>query len=202
MGLHYSHVTQADRISIQALMQAKHDGPEIARQPTLSRSTINRYIRRGKAWPTALACDYQSGKKHISERPEAAHAREEIGHFEGDTVIGSDKRHCPLTLIDRKTGFTAIEKMAARTKDEPNTAMCRAIARMRCPVKTITLDNGTEFHGYEVIEQSHAVQIYFATPHHSWERGTDENSNGVIRQYLPKDTSMKKSPSSTAPGSM
>ena len=133
-----------------------------------------------------------TGKKHISERPEAAHSRDEIGHFEGDTVIGSDKRHCVLTLVDRKTGFTAIEKMTARTKEQANAAMSRVIARMPCAVKTITLDNGTEFHGYEVIEQAHGVQIYFATPYHSWERGTNENTNGLIRQYLPKGTSMKE----------
>ena len=57
--------------------------------------------------------------------------------------------------------------------------------------KTITADNGTEFHGYRQIEQLTGVQIYFATPYHSWERGTNENTNGLIRQYLPKRTSMK-----------
>ena len=130
------------------------------------------------------------GKKHISQRPEAADSREEIGHFEGDTVIGSDKRHCVLTLVDRKTGYTAIEKMTARTKEQANAAMTRAIGKLCCPVKSITLDNGTEFHGYETIEQTQAVQIYFATPYHSWERGTNENTNGLIRQYLPKGMNM------------
>ena len=131
------------------------------------------------------------GKKHISERPAAANEREEVGHLEGDTVIGSDKRHCVLTLVDRKTGYTAIEKMTARTKEQANAAMARAIAKLCCPVKTITLDNGTEFHGFEVIERAHGVQIYFATPYHSWERGTNENTNGLIRQYLPKGADMK-----------
>lgn len=131
------------------------------------------------------------GKKHISERPQAANEREEVGHFEGDTVIGSDKRHCVLTLVDRKTGYTAIEKMTARTKDQANSAMTRAIAKLCCPVKTITLDNGTEFHGFELIESVHNIQVYFATPYHSWERGTNENTNGLIRQYLPKGQDMK-----------
>ena len=70
--------------------------------------------------------------------------------------------------------------------------MSRAIARMPCAVKTITLDNGTEFQGYEVIKRVHGVLIYFATPYHSGGRGTNKNSNGLIRQYLPEDTSMKE----------
>ena len=115
------------------------------------------------------------GKKHISERPAAANEREEIGHFEGDTVIGSDKHHCVLTLVDRKTGYTAMK---------------RAIHKLCCPVKTITLDNGTEFHGFQAVERAHALQIYFATPYHSWERGTNENTNGLIRQYIPKGYDM------------
>lgn len=130
------------------------------------------------------------GKKHISERPAAANERDEIGHFEGDTVIGSDKHHCVLTLVDRKTGYTAIEKMTARTKEQANAAMSRAIRKLCCPVKTITLDNGTEFHGFVAIEKLHALQIFFATPYHSWERGTNENTNGLIRQYIPKGYDM------------
>ncbi len=131
-----------------------------------------------------------AGKRHIIERPEAANERDEIGHLEGDTVIGSDKRHCVLTLVDRKTGYTAIEKMTSRTKEQANAAMARAIAKLRFRVKTITLDNGTEFHGFNDIESAHGVQIYFATPYHSWERGTNENTNGLIRQYIPKGKDM------------
>lgn len=175
----------------------------------VSHETIYKHVRRdkaegGKLWKhmrimskvgrkkrgSPATRGKMSGKKHISERPAAATEREEIGHFEGDTVIGSDKRHCVLTMVDRKTGYTAIEKMTARTKEQANAAMSRAIAKLCCPVKTITLDNGTEFHGYEIVEQTRAVQIYFATPYHSWERGTNENTNGLIRQYLPKGMNM------------
>ena len=101
-----------------------------------------------------------AGKKHISGHPEAANERDEIGHLEGDMVIGSDKRHCVLTVVDRKTGYSATEKMTARTKEQANAAMARAIAKLRVPVKTITLDNGTEFHGFKEIEHAHGVQIY------------------------------------------
>lgn len=67
----------------------------------------------------------------------------------------------------------------------------RRIADLKGRVKTITLDNGTEFHGYKDVEQSTGVKFYFATPYHSWERGTNENTNGLIRQYLPKGSCMR-----------
>jgi IS30 family transposase len=65
-------------------------------------------------------------------------------------------------------------------------------ADRRALFKTITADNGTEFHSYREVEAATGVSYYFATPHHSWERGTNENTNGLIRQYLPKRTSMAK----------
>lgn len=133
----------------------------------------------------------QPGKRHISERPKAVEPRRQMGHWEGDTVIGSDLRHCILTLVERKSGFVVIKKMATRTKEQANAAMARAMIGLHRRVRTITLDNGTEFHGYEEIEQQFKVKFYFATPYHSWERGTNENTNGLIRQYLPKGTSMK-----------
>ena len=175
----------------------------------VSHETVYKHVRRDKAeggslWKhmrimskvgrkkrgSPVTRGKMGGKKHISARPEAANERDEIGHLEGDTVIGSDKRHCVLTLVDRKTGYTAIEKMTARTKEQANAAMARAIAKLCFPVKTITLDNGTEFHGFKDIEHANAVQIYFATPYHSWERGTNENTNGLIRQYIPKGKDM------------
>lgn len=61
-------------------------------------------------------------------------------------------------------------------------------------IKTLTADNGCEFHGYKTVEAATGVEFYFATPHHSWERGTNENTNGLIRQYLPKGMSMKNIP--------
>ena len=70
--------------------------------------------------------------------------------------------------------------------------MARAIIKLRSIIKTITLDNGTEFHDYEKVEEVHAVKFYFATPYHSWERGTNENTNGLIRQYLPKGSCFKQ----------
>jgi len=131
------------------------------------------------------------GKRHISERPAVVERRLQIGHWEGDTVIGADQRHCVLTLIERASGFSIIKKLTARNVQQANQAMRRAIRRLSGHFRTITLDNGTEFHGYEDVEAETGVAFYFATPYHSWERGTNENTNGLIRQYLPKGSCFK-----------
>jgi IS30 family transposase len=131
-----------------------------------------------------------AGKRHISERPLAAEQRSEIGHWEIDTVIGKGSRHCLVTIVDRNTGYVVIGKLRARTKEHTNHRTLRLIRRHPQRFKTITADNGTEFHDYLQLERTTGVAFYFATPHHSWERGTNENTNGLIRQYVPKGTSM------------
>jgi IS30 family transposase len=130
------------------------------------------------------------GKRSIAERPAEVAHRQRIGHWEGDTVMGSVMRHCVLTLVERKTGFAIIKKLRARNTDEVTRAATRAIRRHCRNFKTLTLDNGTEFHNYAVLEQRFPVKVYFATPYHSWERGSNENFNGLLRQYLPKGTCM------------
>ena len=132
-----------------------------------------------------------AGKRHISERPLAAEQRSRIGHFEGDTIMGGPDQHCALTLVDRKTGYLFIGKLNERTVDAATHRATTIIKGARHRVRTLTLDNGTEFHGYKDIEAATKAKVYFATPHHSWERGTSENTNGLIRQYLPKRKTMK-----------
>lgn len=131
------------------------------------------------------------GKRPISERPEAVTRRNRRGHWEIDTVVGSS-RHCVVTLVERRTGFVLIGKLKARTKEELNQRTIALIMKHAQRFKTITADNGTEFHAYDKIEKATGVTFYFATPHHSWERGSNENANGLIRQYLPKRTSMTR----------
>ena len=101
----------------------------------------------------------------------------------------SDK-HCILTLVDRMTGYLMIGKLEARTVEATNRRAVRLIKNAARPTHTITADNGTEFHGYEAIEAATRSKFFFAAPYHSWERGTSENTNGLIRQYLPKRKSM------------
>ena len=132
-----------------------------------------------------------AGKRSLSERPKSAENRTRKGHYEIDTVLGKGSRHCILTLVDRKTGYTIIRKLAQRTTHEVNHAL-KTVLKKDSQIKTITADNGTEFHQYEKIENATGVKFYFAQPYHAWERGTNENTNGLIRQYLPKNKSMAK----------
>jgi IS30 family transposase len=131
-----------------------------------------------------------AGKRPISDRPPGAENRSRVGHLEGDTVLGASDKHCVLTLVDRKTGYVMIGKLKARTVEATNRRARALINSAPRRVRTITVDNGTEFHGYKKIEATTGTRFFFAAPYHSWERGTSENTNGLIRQYLPKRTSM------------
>ena len=131
----------------------------------------------------------------IGERPAVVERRSRIGDRETDTVMGEslgESSDCILTLVERKTGYVFIGKLAARTAAEANRALRELLARHPDRVQTITADNGMEFHWYGQVEAVSAVKFYFATPHHSWERGTNENTIGLIRQYLPKGQTMSR----------
>jgi len=104
--------------------------------------------------------------------------------------MGGQDNHCIVTMVERKTKYTLIGKLKARTTAELNRRVIKMINQQARKVRSITADNGTEFHGYEDIEKATGTPFYFATPHHSWERGLNENTNGLIRQYLPKRKSM------------
>lgn len=132
-----------------------------------------------------------AGKRDISERSQAANERTEFGHWEIDLMHGRGSKECIVTLVERKTRYTIIGKLKAKTKEQTNNRTIKLIKPIAGAFKTITADNGTEFHGFSEIEEKCDLQFYFATPYHSWERGTNENTNGLIRQYLPKTRSME-----------
>ncbi len=132
-----------------------------------------------------------ANKPMIDTRPEAVEHRQEVGHWEGDTVIGAaGERTCLLTLVERATGLARIVRLPHRTVRAVNRAVIALIQSSGLPFKTITWDNGTEFHGYRHIEQATGVRCYFAYPHHPWQRGSNENFNGLARQYFPKGRSL------------
>jgi IS30 family transposase len=131
-----------------------------------------------------------AGKRPISERPAAVETRRQLGHWEIDTVMGTGGKDCIVTLVERKSGLLLIGKLADRTTTSLNRRVIGLINRHEGVFETITSDNGTEFHHYQQIEARTQALFYFARPYHSWERGSNENANGLIRQYLPKGTSM------------
>jgi transposase, IS30 family len=154
---------------------------EHLRQPVRYRKRYGPPEKRGRL----------AGKPHISERPVAAESRTEIGHWEMDIVVGTGSNHCIVTLVERVTGATMIGRLRSRKVVDVNRRAIEMIREHPELFITITVDNGPEFHGYKQIEAATGVKIYFANPYASWERGTNENTNGLIRQYIPKRTSMK-----------
>lgn len=158
--------------------------------------TLDTYLRgaqkrRRKRYGANDSRGRVAGKRPISDRPHAAEARTRVGHWEVDTVLGDGQSGpCVLTLVERKTGYLAIGKLPTRRSTAVNARAARLIRAQHRPVRTITADNGTEFHEYAALERATGTRFSFATPHHSWERGTNENTNGLLRQYLPKGESM------------
>ncbi len=144
------------------------------------RKRSNAYDSRGR----------QPGKRSIDTRPKIVDSRRNKGHWEIDTVMGGGDNHCIVTLLERKTGFVLIGKLKNRTKEETNRRTIQLMNLSGLKFDTITADNGTEFHGYKEIEGETGTRFFFAHPYHSWERPCNENANGLIRQYLPKRTSM------------
>ena len=132
-----------------------------------------------------------ANKRKISERPIGVEGRRTRQHLEIDTVIGKGSRDCIVTIVERKSGYVMIGKLKDRTTRSLNQRCIKLLNREAATFKTITADNGTEFHQYPEIEAATNTRFYFANPHHSWERGTNGNTNGLIRQYIPKGTSMK-----------
>jgi len=145
------------------------------------RKRYGRYDSRGRL----------AGKRMIAERPAAATHRTQVGHWEADTLLGAEQAGpCVLTMVERRTGFTLLGHLGRRRAATWNARARQLIRRQPHPVRTITADNGTEFHDYAALERQTGTRFYFATPHHAWERGTNENTNGLLRQYLPKGHSM------------
>lgn len=122
----------------------------------------------------------------IDDRPAVVDNRRRVGDWEADTIIGKNHRQAIVSLVERKTGFTLIEKVERKTAQAVGEAMTRLLSPHRRQVHTITSDNGREFAGHEEIARQLKADFYFAHPYASWERGTNENTNGLIRQYFPK----------------
>ena len=147
-------------------------------------------MRRRKRYGAYDSRGRLAGKRMISERPAEVEARGRVGHWEADTVMGAGSRDCVVTLVERKTGLVLVGKLADRAAGSLSRRAISLMRRRGARFETVTADNGTEFHGYQRVERLTEAAFYFARPYHSWERGSSENANGLIRQYLPKGVSM------------
>ena len=128
-------------------------------------------------------------KKRIDKRPQIVERRERIGDWEGDTIISKDNQHI-LTHVERKSGLLFADKLERGTAELTKVKTIERFENMPKSKKhTITYDNGVTFAEYEMTEKKTGMDIYFANPYHSWERGTNENANGLLRQFFPKKSS-------------
>lgn len=129
----------------------------------------------------------QAKKRRIDERPAVAARRSRPGDWEGDTIMGRDKRMRIVTFVDRRSGYLIaflLPKMGAVLLVSLALQRFRSVPKAKR--KTLTLDNGTEFSDWERLEKKSGMTVYFAYPYHFWERGSNENTNGLLRQYFPK----------------
>jgi transposase, IS30 family len=122
----------------------------------------------------------------IEKRPAVVDLRSRVGDWEADTVIGKQGHSVLVTLVERKTRFTVAIKAINKTARAVTDAICDYLRPYQERVLTLTYDNGREFAYHEEIARELAAEGFFAHPYHSWERGLNENTNGLIRQYIPK----------------
>jgi transposase, IS30 family len=128
-------------------------------------------------------------RRPISERPKAIDNRAELGHWEGDTIVGKSHGSFVASHVERKSRYLLVGLMDDKSAESMNVTtrqLFRKIPKMQR--KTMTFDNGKEFAGFKALEKSVGFRCYFADPYSSWQRGTNENTNGLLRQFFPKGT--------------
>jgi transposase, IS30 family len=174
-------------------------------EATVSFKTIYRWLYQGLVGKGALHVLRHKGKsrrpkeirgrfnvgKSIRQRPKEVRKRESFGHWELDTVVSSrgKSKGCVATFAERKTRLYQAIKMPDRTAASMKTAFSILAGRLpKGTFQTATVDRGKEFACYEDLESAHEIAIYFADPYSSWQRGTNENANGLLREFFPKKT--------------
>lgn len=146
------------------------------------RKRYGTYNRRGKL----LNCH------SIEERPAIANQRKRLGDWEVDTLFGNDHKQALVTLTERKSRFTLLGKVSQRSAQAVQDQIHRLLLPVKEKVHTLTSDHGKEFAFHEQIAQLLHLKYYFAHPYAAWERGTNENTNGLLRQYFPKKQDLQQ----------
>jgi IS30 family transposase len=128
------------------------------------------------------------GRVDISERPKIVEEKARVGDFEIDTIIGAHHKGAIVSLVDRFSKYTKLVLVERNTAELVTQAIQSAMKKIKKKVKTLTADNGKEFAYHAKFGDALGADVYFATPYHSWERGLNEHTNGLVRQYFPKKT--------------
>ena len=128
----------------------------------------------------------------IDDRPAEVDEKSRIGDWEIDTVIGKGLSYALMTIVERATQFTLSAQLQGKSAEEVTAATIALLTPYRAALHTITADNGKEFAYHEQITAALGTIVYFAHPYHSWERGLNESTNGLLRQYWPKCTDFRQ----------
>jgi len=178
-----AHLPVSHETLYQRIYADKRAGGELWRHLRCQKQRRKRYAsgagRRGKI----------PDRRPISARPPSVDARSRIGHWEGDTLIGAGRKQAIVSLVERKSGFCLLAHVPRKTSEAVKDAIVRLLLPIKDRVKTLTFDNGLEFARHGEIDQALESTSYFADPYASWQRGSNENTNGLVRQYLPKSRS-------------
>ncbi len=126
------------------------------------------------------------GRVDIRQRPALVETRQRLGDWEADTIVGKGHQGAIVSVVERRSRYTRLVKVKRSTAVLVTQAITQALSGL--PTQTVTFDNGKEFAHHLAIGQALRAETYFAQPYHSWERGTNENTNGLVRQYFPKKT--------------
>jgi IS30 family transposase len=177
---------------------------KLEKQPSVSHERIYQHIyadkRGGGTLYLNLRCQKKRRKRYgqrdrrgqlqgrvsIEARPGIVESRRRVGDWEADTIIGQHHRQAILSMVERKSKLTRLKKVERNTAEAVKQASLALLGELRERVHTITSDNGREFANHEEIAQALQAKFYFAHPYASWERGLNENTNGLVRQYFPK----------------
>ena len=149
------------------------------------RSTGKRYRKRGNKKDSRGLI---SNRKPIEDRPKIVELKERFGDLEIDTIIGKNHKGAIVTINDRATGILRMKKIESKESEQVKRATIELLQNWKSIINTITSDNGKEFAQHQEISKALEIDFFFANPYSPWERGANENLNGLIRQYIPKST--------------
>ncbi len=181
LKVNYGHQISHEWI-YQYILMDKHAGGDLHRHLRCQKKRRKRYgsyNRRGKL----------KNRVSIDERPAVVDTRQRLGDWEVDTIIGKGHRHAIVSLTERKSRLALLRKVERKTAQAVADAVIELLKSLPVRTHTITADNGKEFADHERIARDLRTDVYFAHPYSSWERATNENMNGLVRQYFPKKRS-------------
>lgn len=155
-----------------------------------------RYLRlRGRPPKHSRKHDPQAPPPSITGRPDVINHRRRYGDWEGDTLVGAHHRGGLVSLVERKSGYTLLARVERLQAESVNDQACRRLRGLpRSLRRSVTFDNGPEFSSYEKLAKRLGIDVYFAEPYCAWQRGTNENTNGLVRQFLPKGSDLARTP--------